>query len=87
MSCRVLKRGMEKFVLNQIAQQASKIGVKKIIGEYLPTAKNGLVKGHYNELGFTKCDGEDNLWILNLESYSDYSTFISLKTTDIKKSV
>ena len=87
MSCRVLKRGMEKFVLNKIAQQASKIGVKEIIGEYLPTAKNGMVKGHYHELGFTKCDGENNQWILNLESYSDYPTFITLKTSDIKESV
>ena len=87
MSCRVLKRGMEKFVLNMIAQQASKIGVKEIVGEYLPTAKNGIVKEHYHELGFTKCDGENNKWILKLESYSDYPTFITLKTTDIKESV
>jgi len=87
MSCRVLKRGMEKFVLNMIAQQVRKIGVKEIIGEYLPTAKNGMVKGHYYELGFTKCIGENNQWILNLESYSDYPTFITLKTTDIKESV
>ena len=87
MSCRVLKRGMEKFVLNMIAQQVRKIGVKEIIGEYLPTAKNGIVKEHYHELGFTKCDGENNKWILKLESYSDYPTFITLKTTDIKESV
>jgi FkbH-like protein len=87
MSCRVLKRGMEKFVLNMIVQQASKIGVKEIIGEYIPTAKNGMIKEHYHELGFTKCDGENNKWLLNLESYSDYPTFITLKTSDIKESV
>jgi FkbH-like protein len=87
MSCRVLKRGMEKFVLNQLAQQAQKIGVRKIIGEYLPTAKNGMVKGHYNGLGFANYNGQNNLWILNLESYSEYHTFITVKTTDPKEPV
>lgn len=83
MSCRVLKRGMEKFVLNQISQHAGKIGTKQIIGEYIPTAKNGMVKEHYSELGFTKCDGEESRWTLNLESYSEYPTFIIVKTTVI----
>lgn len=87
MSCRVLKRGMEKFVLNQIVQQANMIGAKEIIGEYLPTAKNGMVKGHYHELGFTKCDEGNNLWTLNLQSYSEYPTFIAVKTADIQEPV
>src|SRR5664280_1968265 len=80
MSCRVLKRGMEKFVLNQVVKQAHKIGVKQLIGEYLPTAKNGMLKEHYRELGFTKCEGENNLWFLNVESYSEYPIFIAVKT-------
>ena len=87
MSCRVLKRGMEKFVLNQIVQQARQIGAGQIFGEYLPTAKNGMVKEHYHELGFTKYNGENNLWILNLESYSEYPTFITLKKPDVKEPV
>ena len=87
MSCRILKRGMEKFVLNQVVKQAHKIGVKQLIGEYLPTAKNGMVKEHYRELGFTKCEGENNLWLLNVESYSDYPIFIAVKTTGLKETV
>src|ERR1035437_3774902 len=87
MSCRVLKRGMEKFVLNKITEHARKIGVKEIKGEYLPTPKNGMVKEHYLDLGFTRCDGENNLWLLNVESYSDYPTFIAVKMADTKEPV
>jgi len=54
MSCRVLKRDMEKFTLNTMVEAAKKLGCKKIIGEYLPTLKNGIVKEHYDNLGFTK---------------------------------
>lgn len=54
MSCRVLKRDMEKFTLNTMVEAAKKLGCKTIIGEYLPTLKNGIVKEHYDNLGFTK---------------------------------
>jgi FkbH-like protein len=87
MSCRVLKRGMEKFVLNQIVQLASKSGAKQIIGEYLPTPKNNMVKAHYKDLGFTKYNGENNQWILNIDSYSEYPTFISTKKTVTTESI
>ncbi|MDR3666682.1 MAG: HAD-IIIC family phosphatase [Ignavibacteriaceae bacterium] len=87
MSCRVLKRGMEKFVLNQIVQQAKSFGAKQIIGEYLPTPKNAMVKGHYNDLGFIKCEGECNRWVLNVDSYSDYPVFISADSETIKELV
>lgn len=53
MSCRVLKRGMENFTLNKIVEIARKIGAKRIIGEYIPTLKNEMVKDHYKNLGFS----------------------------------
>ncbi|MEG2278357.1 MAG: HAD-IIIC family phosphatase, partial [Odoribacter sp.] len=56
MSCRVLKRGMEIFTLNTILVYAKRNGFKRIIGEYLPTAKNKMVEGHYSSLGFQKMD-------------------------------
>ena len=54
MSCRVLKRGMEYFILNTMVEKAKAAGYEKIIGEYLPTNKNKMVENHYMELGFTK---------------------------------
>jgi FkbH-like protein len=53
MSCRVLGRQVEEATLRVIAQEAKKLGAKRIIGEYRPTAKNSMVKEHYVKLGFS----------------------------------
>jgi len=53
MSCRVLKRQVEEEVLNQIVRLARRFKCTAIKGVYVPTAKNGLVRDHYPELGFT----------------------------------
>lgn len=79
MSCRVLKRGMENFTLNTIVEYAKANGYKKIIGEYLPTAKNGMVADHYTGLGFTKLEGiKTSQWELDVENYQDRECFIRL---------
>lgn len=76
MSCRVLKRGMENFTLNTIVALAKAQGIGKIIGEYLPTAKNGIVKDHYQNLGFTHIDDK---WVLDCDTFADRKTFIKTK--------
>jgi FkbH-like protein len=76
MSCRVLKRGMENFVLNEIAKLAKQDGYKELIGEYIPTAKNGLVKDHYSYLGFMYDQG---CWKLSVNDYKEKSHFIKPK--------
>ena len=52
MSCRVLKRGVERFLLNYLCEEAVARKLKCIRGEYIPTARNELVRNHYAELGF-----------------------------------
>ena len=54
MSCRVLGRGVENAMLNLIAQEAAKFGARRLVGEYIPTAKNGMVSDHYSNLGFER---------------------------------
>jgi FkbH-like protein len=54
MSCRVLGRGVEGATLNLVAAEAIRLGATTLIGEYAPTAKNGMVSGHYARLGFTE---------------------------------
>ncbi|HNY06100.1 MAG TPA: HAD-IIIC family phosphatase [Candidatus Egerieousia sp.] len=77
MSCRVLKRGMENFTLNTMVDVARKAGFKKIIGEYLPTAKNKMVENHYSGLGFEKVEGSDTArYILDIESYKNKECYI-----------
>ena len=56
MSCRVLKRGLEYLMFDYILKTAQEWHCSYIIGEYIPTAKNNMVKGLYKTLGFTECD-------------------------------
>ena len=74
MSCRVLKRGMEEFIVNKIVETAKSHGFKKIIGEYLPTPKNAMVKNLYETMGFTRVD--ENRFELNTESFAFHKTYI-----------
>lgn len=71
MSCRVLERGMEEFILRAMIDIADEKEVKQIIGVYKPTNKNALVKNLYGRLGFEKIDENDEgtvIWQLLLPS-------------------
>jgi len=76
MSCRVLKRGMEHFVLNTIAGFAAEKGYTQLVGEFLPTAKNEIVKDHFLNLGFEK---KENYWVLDTLNYKNKKCFIHKK--------
>ncbi len=54
MSCRVIGRTVEQFLFNCLLSRASRCGYHSIQGEYLPTAKNALVRDLYDRLGFTR---------------------------------
>ncbi len=71
MSCRVLKRGVEQTVLNHIVELAKESGCKTITGEYIASAKNSLVKDHYQHLGFME---EKGLWFLSVDHYECHKT-------------
>lgn len=75
-SCRVLKRGMEEFIFNKIVNLAASEGCNKIIGEFLPTPKNALVKDIFKEFGFTK---EEDKWELDIKDYRERKVFIKEK--------
>ena len=77
MSCRVLKRGMENFTLNTIVSYAKEHGFKRIIGEYIPTLKNGMVKEHYTNLGFAPI--AENTYELNVDAYKPRECYIDNK--------
>lgn len=72
MSCRVLKRGMEEFIINKILDTAKKNGYKTVQGEYIKTPKNAMVEKIYSKLGFH--DNGDNSYT------ADANTFINNKT-------
>lgn len=79
MSCRVLGRQVEPTTLNLIAQEAARIGARRLIGNYIPTKKNAMVRDHYARLGFgvmetTEAGGNRNL--LDLATFTPAETFI-----------
>lgn len=73
MSCRVFNRGMESFVMNAIVAAATACGCDTIVGEYIPTAKNVIIKDLFADLGFVR-DG--NYWRLDTSSYRAKKCFI-----------
>jgi FkbH-like protein len=75
MSCRVLKRGVEALALNQAVAVARTMGAQKLIGEYLPTPKNVIVKDLYADLGFEEREGR---WELDLITYQPKEHFIRI---------
>ena len=56
MSCRVLKRGMEEFIVDKILSVAAQQGFRRVVGEYIPTPKNAMVKDLYEQLGFARLE-------------------------------
>jgi FkbH-like protein len=79
MSCRVLGRQVEPTTLNLIAQEAAKLGARRLIGEYIPTKKNAMVKDHYARLGFTLMESDEsggNRNMLDLAGFVPAETFI-----------
>jgi FkbH-like protein len=78
MSCRVLKRGMEHFILNTIAELGKSNSFQTLRGEYLQTVKNEIVKDLYSNLGF---DEKNNYWYLDLDNYQNKITQIQLENS------
>jgi FkbH-like protein len=76
MSCRVLKRGMEAYTLNAIVEWAKANGYTTLLGEYIPTSKNEMVKDHYKNLGFEPLGG---LWQLDVAHYQEKKNYITKK--------
>ena len=73
MSCRVLGRRVEEAILGHLVAQLRMLGVTEIIGRFIPTARNELVRDHYNRLGFVQIAAEngETVWRLAVDSYCD----------------
>jgi FkbH-like protein len=73
MSCRVLGRRVEETILQYLVGQARTKGITEIIGHYIPTAKNGLVREHFAGLGFlqTGSHNGETTWQLVVSNYCE----------------
>ena len=80
MSCRVLGRRVEHAILNVMVDAARQAGARRIIGEYLPTERNGLVKSLYSDLGFSLIDQSEDgsRWLLDCSVYQPHPTSMKI---------
>jgi FkbH-like protein len=75
MSCRVLGRKVEEAMLRELALTARAASMRWIVGRYIPTSKNSMVKEHYAKLGFDahpmsgKCETGETTWFLDISTY------------------
>lgn len=63
MSCRVMGRKLEDVILNELAAKYQ----KKMIGEFIPTAKNLPVRELFDRLGFIKVSNDDGHKLYELD--------------------
>jgi FkbH-like protein len=79
MSCRVLTRGVEQFLMNRVFAVANQMGLRRVLGQYIPTAKNGMVKEFYVQFGFQnvlESNGRTH-WQLAPETYRMRPVYIT----------
>ncbi len=81
MSCRVMGRRLEYIILNELA---SKYNGKRLIGEFIPTAKNTPVKDMYDRLGFEIMSDEDGHKMYELKNYKrqEFDSYKEIKFED-----
>jgi FkbH-like protein len=80
MSCRVIGRQVEDSLVDRICRDAAKAGCTSISAEYIPTAKNNLVAGFWDKMGFEKenADTKQVRYSRQLKNYQP-SQFLYLK--------
>ena len=82
MSCRVLKRDMEKAMLDALVIRSKRMGISVIRGYYIPTAKNQMVKDFYGTMGFgltEEREDKSTVWELETETYRPLLSVIEIR--------
>ncbi len=84
MSCRVLARGMEDFIAGSVLALARNHGAKRVVGRYIPSPKNKLVRLLYERLSFEQTEDRDGTtsWSLDVNTAPAYDTHILPLPTD-----
>ncbi len=80
MSCRVIGRQVEDALVDRICRDTVKAGCVDISAEYIPSAKNNLVTGFWDKMGFEKenADAQQVRYSKQLENYQS-PQFLYLK--------
>ena len=71
MSCRVIGRRVEHFMMDQLINFSLEKGINTIIGKFIETERNEVVRNLYKDLGFTKINKNNKIieWKINPKEY------------------
>ncbi len=80
MSCRVLERGVEQEIFNKIQRLATELGAGEVVGHFIPTSKNMMVKDLYERYGFKLVEESDTkkTYSLNSKDFHQNETNIQI---------
>lgn len=81
MSCRVLKRDMEKAMMDSLMAECKAHGIKNVKGYYYPTAKNKMVKEFFAQFSFEKMNEDEagnTTWERTVEDYQNLNRYIKV---------
>ncbi len=80
MSCRVIGRTLERAVLAHVVEVATRRGCTQLVGTYVPSDRNALVRDLYPELGFSpvSADRGTTRWQLLVSAATPSNDFIDL---------
>ncbi len=73
MSCRVLGRTVEQMVLRELILRARERGITRLVGRYIPSGRNDMVRDHYLKLGFI-ASAEESVWHLDVAAPEPVAT-------------
>jgi predicted enzyme involved in methoxymalonyl-ACP biosynthesis len=79
MSCRVLQRGVEQLAMNKIFEFARRGHYERVVGHYIPTSKNMMVKNFFEQFGFRRVKTSDEgatEWHLEPDQYVPRKIYI-----------
>ncbi|MGE8943940.1 HAD-IIIC family phosphatase [Leptospira interrogans] len=82
MSCRVIGREIERSFLAALVSFLTDRGVKRVIGRFVATAKNGMVRDFFSANGFVLAEGDERTssWVFDMrEQKLAGSQFVSLE--------
>ena len=80
MSCRVISRGVEQHAMNHVVAWAREQGIRRLVGRYIPTAKNAMVREFFAQFGYTRSSGDDTsetTWELDVARYRPHTTHLT----------
>ncbi|MEO5367238.1 MAG: HAD-IIIC family phosphatase [Magnetococcus sp. WYHC-3] len=83
MSCRVFNRQVEHGMLNTLVEMARARGATALIGRYLPTPRNKVIKSLFPDLGFSPIHGAEGVWHLDLDGYTAHVHHIEMSPSCI----